>query len=393
MLSYRSIVVSGDLGSGKSTVTAELSRRLGLRRVSVGDLYRQMAQSRGMSALQLNLHAELDDAVDGYVDQLQQEIAKSDEQLVVDGRLAWFFFNEAFKIHLITDPVVAARRVLSRPSDEVEAYSSLAEATERLANRSESERIRFLTRYGADKNRLRNYDLVCDTTRASADEVVDWIIAAYQGSVGAAILSESPPLLLLDPQRIYPSRGIRDRDDLAPVQLAGLAGDGLAALEPLRVGYADHSFYVVDGHRRLSAAIKRGFSLITAMLLAEGDERVADDLTSWQYFESRVSPGVIRDWETAHGITLPPPPRLPESAADEPQAGTGAGLLRARSPRGMSFAPLPRSPADRERGVIRCGQRLAPWGQHRGQCGQCGPSTPTSCRALTSAAPLGKPNR
>ena len=86
MFSDRSIVVSGDLGSGKSTVTTELARRLNLRRVSVGDLYRQMAQSRGMSALQLNLHAELDDAVDGYVDQLQQEIAKSDEQLVVDGR-------------------------------------------------------------------------------------------------------------------------------------------------------------------------------------------------------------------------------------------------------------------------------------------------------------------
>lgn len=346
MLSYRSIVVSGDLGSGKSTVTTELSRRLGLRRVSVGDLYRQMAQSRGMSALQLNLHAELDDAVDGYVDQLQQEIAKSDEQLVVDGRLAWFFFSEAFKIHLITDPVVAAKRVLSRPSDEVEAYSSLAEATERLANRSESERIRFLTRYGADKNRLRNYDLVCDTTRAAADEVVDWITAAYQGSIGAAILSESPPLLLLDPQRIYPSRDIRDRGDLAPAQLAGLAGDGLAGLEPLKVGYAGHSFYVVDGHRRLSATIKRGFNLITATLLAEGDDRVADDLTSWQYFESRASPGVIRDWETAHGIRLPPLPRLPESAADEPPAGTGTGMPRARSPRGLSAAPQPpRGPA------------------------------------------------
>src|ERR1039457_1967491 len=153
MASSRSIVVSGDLGSGKSTVSRELARRVALRRVSVGDLYRQMAQSRGMSALQLNLHAELDDAVDGYVDQLQQEIAKSDEQLVVDGRLAWFFFTDAFKVHLITDPVVAAGRVLSRPSDEVEAYSSLAEAIERLAKRRGSEGIRCLTGEGGDTKR------------------------------------------------------------------------------------------------------------------------------------------------------------------------------------------------------------------------------------------------
>ena len=327
MFSDRSIVVSGDLGSGKSTVTTELARRLHLRRVSVGDLYRQMAQSRGMSALQLNLHAELDDAVDGYVDQLQQEIAKSDEQLVVDGRLAWFFFTDAFKVHLITDPVVAAGRVLSRPSDEVEAYSSLAEAIERLENRSESERIRFLTRYGADKNRLRNYDLVCDTTSARSDEVVDRIIGAYHGSLGAAILLEAPPLLLLDPARICPSRDIRESGDLPepPAWRAGdgTAGDGLAGQEPLTVGYAGYFFYVADGHRRLSAAIKRGSRLIAARLLAEGDEQVADGLTAVQYFESRVSPSVVRDWETAHGIRLPLPPRLPQSAAGGPVLTTG----------------------------------------------------------------------
>jgi cytidylate kinase len=306
MASSRSIVVSGDLGSGKSTVSRELARRVALRRVSVGDLYRQMAQSRGMSALQLNLHAELDDAVDGYVDQLQAEIAKSDEQLVVDGRLAWFFFTDAFKVHLITDPAVAAHRVLSRPSDEVEAYSSLAEAKDRLGNRSDSERVRFLARYGADKNRLRNYDLVCDTTRAQSGEVVDHIIAAYQGSVGGQILSDSPPLLLLDPWRIYPSREIRHPESLGAPGPADHPADGLAGLPPLTVGYAGCYFFVADGHRRLSAAIRGGFRLVAATLLAEGDEQVADGLTALQYFESRVSPTVIRNWQAAHGITLPP---------------------------------------------------------------------------------------
>jgi predicted cytidylate kinase len=314
MFSDRSIVVSGDLGSGKSTVTTELARQLDLRRVSVGDLYRQMAQSRGMSALQLNLHAELDDAVDGYVDQLQQEIAKSDEQLVVDGRLAWFFFTDAFKVHLITDPVVAANRVLSRPSDEVEAYSSLGEAIERLGNRSESERIRFLTRYGADKNRLRNYDLVCDTTSARSDEVVEKIIAAYRGTIGAAVLLDAPPLLLLDPKRIYPSLDIRGSGDFQePPQ--DEPGNPLAGPQPLTVGYAGYSFYLIDGHRRLSRAIRDGASLIAARLLAEGEEQVGDGLTAWQYWESKVSPSVVRDWETAHGIRLPLPPRLPDPVA------------------------------------------------------------------------------
>ena len=38
------------------------AERLGVRRVSIGDLYRQMAAEHGMTALQFNLHAELDDS-------------------------------------------------------------------------------------------------------------------------------------------------------------------------------------------------------------------------------------------------------------------------------------------------------------------------------------------
>src|SRR2546421_11875295 len=95
----RSIVVNGDLGSGKSTVSPLLARRLGIRRISVGDLYREMARQRGMTALELNLHAELDDKIDHYVDRLQGDIAMSGERLVADSRLAWFFVRCAGKGH------------------------------------------------------------------------------------------------------------------------------------------------------------------------------------------------------------------------------------------------------------------------------------------------------
>jgi cytidylate kinase len=115
MATGRSIVVNGDLRSSKSTVSTLPAQRLGIRRISVGDLYRQMARQRGVTALQLNLHAELDDKIDHYVDRLQSDIAMSGERLVVDSRLAWFFFQNALKVHLITDPTVAAYRVLGRP--------------------------------------------------------------------------------------------------------------------------------------------------------------------------------------------------------------------------------------------------------------------------------------
>ena len=318
MASNRSIVVSGDLGSGKSTVSVELARRLGVRRISVGDMYREMAQSRGMSALQLNLHAELDDAVDGYVDQLQAEIAQTDEQLVVDGRLAWFFFTHAFKVHLVVDPTVAARRILGRPSDQTEAYSSLREAKERIRNRSDSERTRFLTRYGVDKNRLRNYDMICDTTRAPAHEVASRVIAAFEGSQGGGVLADAQPFLLLDPNRVYPSQQIQGLRGMWEPGSAREAGPRPGVLPPITVGYAGSCFFAVAGHRRLSAAISGGSELIPATLLAERDEHVVGGLTAAQFFCSEVTLSMVHDWADAHRIELALPPHLLESASSAP---------------------------------------------------------------------------
>ncbi|GAA5183190.1 hypothetical protein GCM10023322_21890 [Rugosimonospora acidiphila] len=298
----------------------EVARRLDLRRVSVGDLYREMAQGRGMTALQLNLHAELDDTVDGFVDQLQREIAASGEQLVVDSRLAWFFFADAFKVHLITEPTTAARRVLSRPSSEVEAYSSLDEAKEKLRDRSESERDRFIARYGVDKSRLRNYDLVCDTTRANPNELVELIVAAFEGSIGNEILSNFPPLLLLDPSRIYPTDdcgSLRVENESELVE--SIRELGPQSLEPITIGYADSVFYVIDGHRRLSAAIRGGLPLIQARLLAEENELVGGGQTAREYFESSVDANKIYNWEEAHKVELPLPRHTRRSAENTSQ--------------------------------------------------------------------------
>lgn len=245
MATARSVVLNGDLGSGKSTVSLLLAQRLGIRRISVGELYRDMAKQRGMTALQLNLHAELDDKIDFFVDRLQSDIAASGEQLIVDSRLAWFFFHDALKVHLITDPTVAAQRVLGRPADTVEGYISVEQARETLASRSESERTRFLARYGADKTRLRNYDIVCDSTTASPREIVDCIIEN---------LARPRPgtVLYIDPRR---------------VTVGGACLPG-----PIQLAYLRPHFFAVCGQEYITQAATAGAALVEATLAAEGDE-------------------------------------------------------------------------------------------------------------------------
>lgn len=249
MAAARSVVINGDLGSGKSTVSALLARRLGIRRISVGELYRELAQQRGITALALNRHAELDDKIDYYVDRLQSDIAASGETVVVDSRLAWFFFHDALKVHLITDPLVAAHRVLRRPANTVESYPSVIDARDQLAERSESERVRFIERYGADKTRLRNYDLVCDSTRATPEQIVSRIVAALPTPPGG-------PSLFIDPLRIH------------------LFADLGAGTGPLRLGYARPHFFLVEGRRTIAAAIRDGRTLVAAVLAGEADEPV-----------------------------------------------------------------------------------------------------------------------
>jgi cytidylate kinase len=318
MSGRRSITINGDLGSGKSTVAIEIAQRLGRRRVSMGDVYRQMAEDRGMTALQLNRHSERDENIDAYVDKIQIDMADSGEPMVVDSRLGWHFFANAFKVYLITEPTVAAQRVLSRPADGVESYSSNEEAERHLRERSESERVRFIAKYGVDKSRLRNYSLVCDTTSVSPEEAIDRIIAAFNESLQEDLQEEEMaplgPSLLLYPSRVYPAeqiqtlRGMWDSEGARFVSAVGSAG--MDVLDPIDVGYNGTDFFVVDGHRRLSAAIQCGFKLIRARLVAEADEPTVGGLTAAEFFESGVQLATVHDWEAVHNIRLPLPPHL-----------------------------------------------------------------------------------
>jgi len=175
-------------------------------------------------------------------------------------------------VHLVVDPVEAARRVLRRTGSAAERYRSLEEAVTLMGQRVESEQRRFHDVYGVDIFRLRNYDLVVDTSEAANDEVVAAILDALAGRVPVA----TAPALLLAPTRVHPTTGPRgDAEPPVPAEGAGDPGQGYLGLPPIEVGYSRPHFFVVDGHRRLSAAIGAGLPLLPATLLAEDGEPVA----------------------------------------------------------------------------------------------------------------------
>jgi len=267
----RTIALSGELGSGKSSVAERLARALGARWVSTGEAQRQIAEQRGISTLELNRQAETDPTIDEEIDSVFRSLASVREPLVVDSRLAWHFLPGAFKVHLVVDPVEAASRVLRRTGSRAERYDSIPEALSRIGDRVESEQRRFRVVYGIDIFRLRNYDLVVDTTQAAPAEVADRVLASFSaGSQGA-----SCPALYLAPERVHQASHIARHAGAGVEQLvAEIHRHGISHLPPIAVAYRRPIFSLLSGDEVLRAARRCGLTLIPAELEAEDGEPI-----------------------------------------------------------------------------------------------------------------------
>jgi len=261
----RTIAVSGDLGSGKSSVADILAGTLGARRVSTGAAQRQIAEQRGITTLELNRLAETDPGIDAEVDSVFRSLASAPEALVVDSRLAWHFLPGAFKVHLVVDPGEGARRVLGRPGSAAEHYRSLDEALAGIADRADSERRRFQERYGVDIFRLRNYDLVVDTSEASPGEVAAGVLDVVHGRLEGA----GRPVLLVAPARVVPAG---ERSDPERPARTWHEERGGAGLPPVRLGYLRPRFYALDDEPELDGARRSRTPLVLGELAVEDGE-------------------------------------------------------------------------------------------------------------------------
>lgn len=178
------VTLSGTLGSGKSTVGRELARRLNVPYISAGQIFRDLGQISSLDALQTNLEAEtnraLDDAVDNYV----RGLNKTTTDFVIDSRMAWHFVENALKVFLSVTPEVAARRVMQDRTRSTEQYSSYEAALEGLRARRESELKRYKRLYDVDIEDPSNYDLSIGTDDVDAPEVVDLILRRVRNETG-----------------------------------------------------------------------------------------------------------------------------------------------------------------------------------------------------------------
>ena len=169
------ITITGDLGSGKSTVSNLLQERLNYDYVYTGKIQRMIAERYNMTTVELNKYAETHPEIDTEIDSTFKSL-KNSSNLIVDSRMAWFFLPHSLKVYLKTDLPVAIDRIYGDSGRINENYSSKGEAANLLIARKESENKRYLELYGVDSTDLTNFDLVIDTSLLTPEQVVEQII-------------------------------------------------------------------------------------------------------------------------------------------------------------------------------------------------------------------------
>ncbi|MDR0537228.1 MAG: cytidylate kinase family protein [Tannerellaceae bacterium] len=174
----KNITLSGELGSGKSSVASELGRALGFEVISVGAVQRRLAEKHNLDAAAFNKYMETHPELDIECDKMVAELGKGKKR-IFDSRLAWHFVKDSYKVYLKVDENIAAKRILGDKKRISERFFALKEAKASIAERRASELLRFKTQYNIMLDNDSNYDLIIHTDKIKPYDTAMLIVFLY----------------------------------------------------------------------------------------------------------------------------------------------------------------------------------------------------------------------
>lgn len=249
------ITITGNLGSGKSTIAKLLSEKYNFEVYSTGKVQRELARQMNMTTLELNQLMLSDRKYDNMIDDETARISRDnkDKNIIFDSRLAWHFVESSFKVFVSVSLDVAAMRVMNDTRGAEEKYTSLEEAKRLLAERASTECIRYKDIYNLNYMDFSNYDLVIDSTYCTQDKIAEIVLQeakAYDSKpYGGTKQLVSPKRLFFDDEH----KGIQTE------QIRSLAEEyrrmAYAIDEVIRVKKIEDDYLVLDHFEQAKAAI------------------------------------------------------------------------------------------------------------------------------------------
>lgn len=169
------VTISGPPGSGKTTVAKILSEKLGLKLISAGSVFRQLAMEKKMNLEEFSKFAERNPEIDIMIDKMQREMAEKEKDAVIEGRLSgWMVKDADLRVYIFADAEVRYSRIAKREGRDIN------EIRKETKLREEIEKRRYQKFYGIDIDDWRIYDLIVNSTRIPAEKIADIIAKALE---------------------------------------------------------------------------------------------------------------------------------------------------------------------------------------------------------------------
>ena len=163
----RVITVSGEVASGKSTVSREILQLLpNWQYINTGDRFREFCASKGMSIQQVSF---LPDDVHREFDELQKSEAKNGSNLIIEGRLTGWLTREishVFRVFCKASLDVRAERYILREQ------CSIDKAKEDIEYRDSRDVLKYRKVYNIyDYRDPVYYSMIIDTSKKKPKEI------------------------------------------------------------------------------------------------------------------------------------------------------------------------------------------------------------------------------
>ena len=287
------ISISGDIGSGKSSVASDLKKLTSYEIIGTGNIQRTIAEKRGITTLELNKISQTDRSIDDEIDSYVIKLGANENNLIVDSRLAWHFIPDSFKVYLSVDPMIGSERVYQakRSSEE---NTSLQQTFQNNHERQELEDVRFAKLYNIRFRKYHNYDLVIDTSHTTPDLIAEKIKQCYD----QWLAGQSVPQLWVNPKKLFPSQDNPDSNESSLDEiLQSINQHGWSFEHPVSVFCYQQCVFIWDGHKRTQAAEKLKIPLIPAHILTEDAEFKLENGVSAKQQAEKLNEKTFQDWE------------------------------------------------------------------------------------------------
>ncbi len=173
---FKNIVVSGDVGTGTSTLAIGLAKKLYWKHKSAGDIFRVYFRKNNIP---LWNKSKIPDEFDEKIDNNFLDKMKNEEHIVFDSHYGgWFARNlsDIYRVLLTCDKDLAVKRIIDREHTHKEASGEIEERRKQL-------RAKFKKLYSDDNyENPKLFNLVIDTTKISIDETIKKAYVSVQSA-------------------------------------------------------------------------------------------------------------------------------------------------------------------------------------------------------------------